>query len=78
MTAGSISNVLASDSNPNDYSVLSKYTKFEDSFERLGENNFATYSFSDYEFKTFSKNNRRYYPLGLLDNAFSESSLEVN
>ena len=54
MTAGSISNVLASDSNPNDYSVLSKYTKFEDSFERLGENNFATYSFSGYEFKTFS------------------------
>ena len=74
MTAGSISNVLASDSNPNDYSVLSKYTKFEDSFERLGEYNYATYSFSGYEFKTFSKNNRRYYPLGLLDNAFSESS----
>ena len=74
MTAGSISNVLTSDSNPSDYSVISKYTKFEDSYERLGEYNYATYYFGSYDFKTFSKNNRRYYPLGLLENDFSESS----
>ena len=73
-TAGSIYNVLATDSNPADYSVISKNTKFEDSYERLSDKNYATYSFSGYSFKSFSKNSRRYFPLGLLDNAFSESS----
>ena len=74
MVAGSISNVLSSDSNPSDYSVISKFTTFADSYDRLNDYNYATYSFSGYAFKTFSKNNRRYYPLGLLDNAFSDSS----
>lgn len=74
MVAGSISNALSSDSNPSDYSVISKFTKFDDSYDRLNDQNYASYSYSGYSFKTFSKNSQRYYPLGLLDNAFSASS----
>ena len=74
MMGGSISNVLSSDSNPADYSVINKHTKFDYSYEHIGDANYATYSFSGYAFKSFTKNNRRYYPLGLLDNAFSDSS----
>ena len=74
MTAGSISHVLKSDSNPNDYSLISKYTRFEDQTVRLSDKTYATYNYAGYAFKSFSKNNKRYYPLGLLDNAFSECS----
>ena len=74
MMAGSISSVLSSDSNPSDYTMISKYTTFKDSTVRLSEDNYATYYFSGYSFKSFSKDGERFYPLGLLDNAFCDSS----
>ena len=74
MTAGSISSVLATDTNPSDYSVIKKFTNFTDSIEHLTEQNYAEYKFSSYSFKVITKNSKKYYPLGLLDNAFSEAS----
>ena len=72
--AGSISNTFKSESNPNDYSSLTYATEFKDSYERLSNNNYAEYTFRNATFKSFRKNNEYYYPLGLFDNAFSESS----
>ena len=74
LTAGNIYNAFKSDSNPKDYSLLSKNTKYDDSYERIRDENYATYSFANCSFKSFSYGGRRYYPLGLLDNAFCDSS----
>ena len=74
MTSGSIYNALSLDSNPSDYSVISKYTKFDESVDALNETFYAEYHYGSYGFKTFSKSGHRFYPLGLLDAIFSESS----
>ena len=74
MTAGSIYSAMKSDSNPSDYSLISKFTKFDDSYEILEDRTYAEYKFGSYGFKSFSKSGERFYPLGLLDNAFSETS----
>ena len=74
MTAGSIYNAMKSDSNPSDYSLLSKFTRFDGDYQALGDYSYAEYKFGSYGFKSLSKSGQRFYPLGLLDNAFSESS----
>lgn len=74
MVAGSISAAMTLDKNPSDYSMVNKYAQFVDSNTKLKEDNYATYDFSGYAFKTFSKYGKRFYPLGLLDNAFVSSS----
>ena len=74
MVAGSLSSAYKSESNPNDYSSLTSFTKFDDSYFTTGSSNYASYSYRNTGFKSFRKNGQYYLPLGLFDNAFSEAS----
>jgi len=71
---GSIESVLDTGTKNADYEMIKKFAKFEYASSYIRDDNLATYTFNYAGLKTFSKNNHRYYPLGLLDNAFSNAS----
>ena len=56
------------------YDVLNYGAKMNASFEQVGKNNYATYTFEDCDFGYFRDGGELYMPLGLLDLALSEAT----
>ena len=74
VVAGSISTAFKSDDDPVDYGTLSYGVNYEDSYIKTRDNTSASYYFKNCSFKMFKKDGAYYYPLGLLDTAFSDNS----
>ena len=74
LTAGDISYAFASDDSDRDLKALSYAIESKASSQTTTEDNYATYSFKNYGFKYFKYKGEYYYPLGLYDLAFSDSS----
>lgn len=72
--AGSISAAFADEDDPRDLEALNYGLKSENKNYALTEDSYATFTFSGYSLTNFSANKERYYPLGLLDITFSDSS----
>ena len=74
--AGDISNSLKTGEGgiQPSYDVLNYGSKSSSSYEQLGKNNYATYTFEDCDFDYFNSGGELYMPLGLYDLAFSECS----
>ena len=74
--AGDISNVLRTGEGgitpPLD--VLSYGVESSQTYEQLGENNYSTFTYKDCDFDYLRNDGDIYFPLGLLDLSFSESS----
>ena len=74
--AGDISNVLRTGEGgitpPLD--VLSYGVESNQTYEQLGENNYSTFTYQDCDFGYIRSGTDIYFPLGLLDLSFSESS----
>ena len=56
------------------YDVLNYGAKMNASFEQVGKNNYATYTFEDCDFGYFRDGGELYMPLGLLDLALCEAT----
>ena len=76
LRAGEISNALKSGEGgiQPEYDVLNYGVETESSYEQLGKENYATYTFADCDFDYFRDGGELYMPLGLYDLAFSECS----
>ena len=76
LRAGEISNALSTGEGgiAPEYDVLNYGVSTQSSYEQLGKNNYATYTFEDCNFDYFSSGGELYMPLGLFDLAFSECS----
>ena len=72
--AGSLQAAYSEDDDPRDLEALNYGMKFDAEGKYLSENNYASFNYSGYGLTTFSANNERYFPLGLLDITFSDSS----
>ena len=72
--AGSIESAYKSDDDPRDLKALNYALKIDADGFNLGDTNYASFKFSGYKLTTFSADNNRYFPLGLLNITFSDSS----
>ena len=76
LVAGDLTSALKSgeDGIQPTYDVLNYGAKMNASFEQVGKNNYATYTFEDCDFGYFRDGGELYMPLGLLDLALSEAT----
>ena len=72
--AGSIEAAFSDDDDPRDLEALHYGLKTETKGLYLSDTTYATFKFSGYKFTHFNADNDHYYPLGLLDIAFHDSS----
>ena len=72
--AGSIEAAYSSNDDPRDMKALNYGLDIDTRNHALTEQTYATFSFSEYDFTTFTSNSERFYPLGLLDVTFSGAS----
>ena len=72
--AGDIENTFDVNDNPRDLKSLNAYVRHQTGYEHLGERNYSIYSYGNCDMKVFREGGDYYFPLGLLDLAFSESS----
>ena len=72
--AGSIDAAYAPDDDPRDLAALEYGMDTISKSVALTSDSYATYSFSGYNISHFTVNKEHYYPLGLLDITFSNSS----
>ncbi len=72
--AGDINNIFKSDDDPTPREALNYALLTTADYEKIGEDDYETYSFTDITLNRLYKDGSYYYPLGFLDLTYSESS----
>ena len=73
-TAGSLQYAFKDDDDPRDMKALNYGLKTTQTGKPLGSYSYATYYYSNYNFKTIASGGEMYFPLGLLDITYSDDS----
>ena len=74
IVAGDISSSFKENDDPRDLKALRYGMTTNTTFAHLSNNNYATYDYSDYSVKVIKEGGEYYFPLGLLDLAYSDAS----